>query len=61
MTPPLKVGGGTYARELRHGVIDVVGSYEIGDVAVALKVRHALAHLVVEDLVVLVDDGPGLL
>ena len=41
------------AGELRHGVVHVVRAHHVGEVAVAREVRYALAHLVVQDPVVL--------
>ena len=39
--------------ELRHGLVYVGSSNHVGEVAVTSEVRDALAHLVVQDLVVL--------
>ena len=47
---------GADARELRRRRVHVVCADHVGEVAVALQVRHALAQLVVEDPVVLVHE-----
>lgn len=47
------------ARELGHRGVDVVGAHGVGQVAVAHEVRDALAHLVVEDPVVLFGEPGG--
>ena len=39
------------AGELARGVVCGLGAHRVGEVAVAADVRHALAHLVVEDVV----------
>ena len=47
------------ARKLGHRGVDVVGAHGVGQVAVAHEVRDALAHLVVEDPVVLFGEPGG--
>ena len=48
-------------RELGHGGLHALGGHRVREEAPADEVRHALAHLVVEDSVVLVDVAQGAL
>ena len=46
-------------RELGHGGLHALGRHRVREEAPADEIRHALAHLVVEDPVVLVDVAQG--